>query len=150
MTQPIDDTLAERGARYGSFEGHAQITQSIKAAMFDSDNWDALDDDIKECLEMVAHKIGRIINGDPQYIDSWTDIIGYARLVEKRLIDEQTPPIDQPNAVESILDVLKRIKAEADAKNAEPCDNPECYTCHPDTAAALDTLIKAGAIRRTD
>ena len=34
---------------------------------------------------MVAHKIGRILNGDPNYIDSWHDIIGYTRLVEQRL-----------------------------------------------------------------
>ena len=85
----IDETLKERGSRYGEFPEHAEITQGIKSAMIDSNNWDGLDNDMKECLEMVAHKIGRILNGDPTYIDSWTDIIGYTRLVEKRLIDEQ-------------------------------------------------------------
>jgi len=34
---------------------------------------------------MIAHKIGRILNGDPDYQDSWHDIIGYARLVERQL-----------------------------------------------------------------
>lgn len=82
----IDDTLAERGSRYGDFEGHAYLTQCIKGAMREADGWDDLDNDMVECLEMVAHKIGRIINGDPEYVDSWTDIIGYVRLVEKRLI----------------------------------------------------------------
>ncbi len=87
----IDTTLAERGARYGEFPRHASITQNIKGAMKDSPMWNRLDPDMVECLEMVAHKVGRILNGDPNYIDSWTDIIGYARLVEKRLIDDQTP-----------------------------------------------------------
>jgi hypothetical protein len=82
----IDTTLAERGTRYGDFTGHAQITQAIKAAMVDTPRWKELKDDQKEALEMVAHKIGRILNGDPTYIDSWTDIIGYTRLVEARLI----------------------------------------------------------------
>ena len=34
---------------------------------------------------MIAHKIGRIINGDPDYDDSWADIAGYAKLVSDRL-----------------------------------------------------------------
>lgn len=87
----IDTTLAERGARYGEFNQHAAVTQSMKLAMTATRNWATLPSDMKEALEMVAHKIGRILNGDPNYIDSWTDIIGYTRLVEKRLIDEQTP-----------------------------------------------------------
>ena len=85
----IDETLKERGSRYGEFPEHAGITQGIKYAMAMGQNWETIDDDMKECLEMVAHKIGRILNGDPNYIDSWTDIIGYTRLVEKRLITEQ-------------------------------------------------------------
>lgn len=85
----IDDTLAERGTRYGEFIGHAEVTQSIKLSMVSGENWTTMDGDMKEALEMIAHKIGRIVNGDPNYVDSWTDIIGYARLVEKRLIGEQ-------------------------------------------------------------
>lgn len=81
----VDATLAERGSRYGSFTGHAKITQNIKRAMQDSPNWEKLDDDQREALEMTAHKIGRILNGDPNYADSWHDIIGYTRLVEARL-----------------------------------------------------------------
>ena len=81
----IDKTLAERGDRYGSFEGHAAVTQSIKRAMMSGQNWHRLADDQREALEMVAHKVGRILNGDPDYIDSWHDIIGYVRLVEVRL-----------------------------------------------------------------
>jgi hypothetical protein len=87
MGQNINDTLNERGNRYGEFAEHARVTQNIKRAMADSPNWVLLDDDKKEALEMVAHKIGRILNGDPYYVDSWHDIIGYARLVEKTLLD---------------------------------------------------------------
>lgn len=86
----IDLTLAERGQRYGEFTSHAEITQNLKAIMCVAPRWSDLENDQKEALEMVAHKIGRILNGDPNYIDSWTDIIGYTRLVEKRLIAEQT------------------------------------------------------------
>ena len=86
MTQDIDATLAERGSRYGTFIGHATITQQIKLPMHKSPNWDKLTPDQKECLEMIAHKIGRILNGDPNYHDSWHDIVGYTKLVADRLL----------------------------------------------------------------
>lgn len=90
----ITSTLEERGSRYGKFVSHASITQTLKAAMRGElqchgatygSNWNNLADDQKECLEMIAHKIGRILNGDPNYHDSWHDIVGYAKLVADRL-----------------------------------------------------------------
>ncbi len=85
MADNIDNTLEERGQRYGDFKSHADITQGIKAVMQDGVQWRNLSDDKKEALEMIAHKIGRILNGDPNFHDSWHDIIGYARLIEKDL-----------------------------------------------------------------
>ncbi len=82
----IENTLEERGSRYGDFTEHARITQNIKSAMQDSPNWRTLSDNKKECLEMLAHKIGRILNGDPEYHDSWHDIVGYTKLVADTLI----------------------------------------------------------------
>lgn len=89
--QDISNTLKERGSRYGKFSGHAKISQSIKEIMHLSLNWEALQPDQKEALEMVAHKIGRILNGDPSYVDSWYDIEGYVRLVRERLAHGQQP-----------------------------------------------------------
>ena len=83
----IEETLKERGDRYGSFYEHARITQNIKRAMIDSKNWTDLSDDKRETLEMIAHKIGRILNGDPEFKDSWHDIIGYTKLIERTLND---------------------------------------------------------------
>lgn len=83
--ETIESTLAERGARYGDFVTHAKITQRLKWAMKNETKWQQLEDDQKEALEMVAHKIGRILNGDPNYHDSWHDAIGYIKLVADRL-----------------------------------------------------------------
>lgn len=85
MSSNIQDTLVERGSRYGDFAGHANITQRIKFIMQNTQNWSRLKEDQKESLEMVAHKIGRILNGDPDYDDSWVDIAGYVTLVANRL-----------------------------------------------------------------
>jgi hypothetical protein len=81
----LSATLDERGKRYGVFTGHASITQRLKETMRATKNWPRLADDQKEALEMVAHKIGRVLNGDPDYDDSWVDIAGYTRLVADRL-----------------------------------------------------------------
>ena len=92
--QGIDATLEQRGNKYGEFVDHARITQNIQAAMRDSRNWATLPTDMKEALEMTAHKIGRILNGDPTFHDSWHDIIGYIRLVEKTLTPEQHAKVE--------------------------------------------------------
>lgn len=81
----IEATLQERGARYGAFKDQARISLNIKTAMADSPNWPKLEPDQREALDLLANKIGRILNGDPNYVDSWHDIEGYARLVADRL-----------------------------------------------------------------
>jgi hypothetical protein len=93
MTTDTNAMLAERGQRYGDFMGHAQVTMSLKLAIrshvyskdikMQPDQWEALD--------MICHKIGRIVNGDPNYVDSWQDIAGYASLVSNRLSGNDLP-----------------------------------------------------------
>jgi len=83
----IDDVLKERGNRYGQFQDHAALSQKLKAVMIahDADKYDKMAPDQREALEMIAHKQARILNGDPDYADSWRDIAGYATLVANRL-----------------------------------------------------------------
>lgn len=87
----LDATLAERGQRYGPFHSHAVITQEFKALIAkhtpsETGAFEAfLAPDQQEALDMICHKIGRILNGDPDYADSWHDIAGYAQLVADRL-----------------------------------------------------------------
>jgi hypothetical protein len=89
----ISQTFEERGKRYGNFFGHAEITQQLKrtADRYLSRRPPAfLAVDQEEALAMIFHKIGRIINGDPNYADSWHDIAGYAQLVADRLNEDAT------------------------------------------------------------
>ena len=89
----IQSTLEERGKRYGKFTGHAAVSQGIQAVIKDgfklneNTKFEDLDEDMQEALFMIAHKLGRIVNGDPWYADSWVDISGYAKLVSDRLED---------------------------------------------------------------
>ena len=77
----IRKTLEERGARYGSFETHAQIAQGLKAVMIATPSWEQCGAAQKQAFEVIADKIARALNGDPDYDDNWRDIIGYAQLV---------------------------------------------------------------------
>ena len=87
MTDNVDSVLSERGARYGKFVGHAVVAQDLKLvirlALEERDK--LLGPDQQEALDMICHKIARIVNGDPNYSDSWIDIAGYAKLVADRL-----------------------------------------------------------------
>ena len=85
--ETVNEILDQRGERYGSFKGQAQISQQLKASLrsFEARRGCDLDPDQREALEMIMHKIARIINGDPNYVDSWVDIAGYATLVADRL-----------------------------------------------------------------
>lgn len=123
----IDSTLDERGQRYGSFDGHAEITQGLKSVMQCTDKWALLADDQKEALEMIAHKIGRILNGDPNYIDSWHDIIGYTRLVEQRLEAEQKT-------------ARAMLEQAAAAQNAAVGAQQRMQDTRPSVAAALKQM----------
>jgi len=89
----IEATLTERGSRYGVYTEHARITQDIKTVMAKTPKWGNLEPHQKETLEMIAHKIGRILNGDPNYHDSWHDIVGYAKLTADELLPKPAPAV---------------------------------------------------------
>ncbi len=85
MPTEIDEVLKERGKRYGSFSYHARVTQDLKLVIFQNKARRDFLPDQAEALEMICHKIGRIVAGDANYADSWIDIAGYAKLVADRL-----------------------------------------------------------------
>ena len=81
----VSAILKERGARYGDFSEVAELSQALKRYMRKSSRWEHLSPTQRESLEMTANKLSRILNGDPDYIDSWQDIVGYMTLVVEDL-----------------------------------------------------------------
>lgn len=81
--------LNERRAQHGSLVNHACVCQAMKRAMRDSLGWDRLADDMKEAADMIVHKLARTLSGNPNYIDHWADICGYAQLVVDRLEQQE-------------------------------------------------------------
>lgn len=88
----MKEILEERGKRYGSWKNHAAISQDIQNAIAlgvsnrgDGMSLNDFEPYMLETLVMISNKIGRIVNGDPYYDDSWRDIAGYATLVVEEL-----------------------------------------------------------------
>lgn len=83
----VDDTLDARAVKYGKFIEGAEVMQMLKRvvqnALMTRDK--VLAHDQAEALDMIIHKIGRIVNGNPDVVDHWLDIAGYAKLVADRL-----------------------------------------------------------------
>lgn len=81
----VTKTLTERGKSYGRFDIQAAYSQLLKSTFRDSPHWDRLQPYQRESLEMIAVKLARILHGDPNHVDGWHDIAGYATLVESIL-----------------------------------------------------------------
>jgi hypothetical protein len=85
----IDDTIREREETHGRFQDNASTSQRLKAVVrTDRNLWMSLEPIHRESIDMVFHKIARIINGDAGHADHWHDIAGYATLVEQYINKE--------------------------------------------------------------
>jgi hypothetical protein len=86
-TTNVDKTLDARAEMYGKFKDGASLMQAVKRelAAHAAKHGKTFADDQWEALEMIVHKMGRIVNGDPDVVDHWVDIAGYATLISDRL-----------------------------------------------------------------
>jgi len=74
------DIIQERAKTHGDYKSTAAWSQSLKDMFRSSGNWNTMTDGQKEALEMIAVKLARLLNGNPQFPDHWDDIAGYGRL----------------------------------------------------------------------
>ena len=83
----VDAILDARAENYGKFIDGAEIMQMLKRMVhgYIEKRGTQLAFDQRESIDMIIHKLGRIINGNPDHVDSWRDIAGYATLVADRL-----------------------------------------------------------------
>lgn len=81
-----NELLANRRKTHGSFNDHARITQRLKMVITEElaererRSQVPLSMTQLESLEMILHKIGRIIAGYAAFEDHWADIAGYAKI----------------------------------------------------------------------
>lgn len=78
MTDTTQAILIERAKTHGDYGDHARITQGLKRILRAERK--TLSDPHQEAIEMILHKIGRVIAGNADFNDHWDDIAGYAKL----------------------------------------------------------------------
>lgn len=73
----VHQILQKRPTTHGPFHVVARIAQDTKAVWKGAEGWEKLDMAQREALEMVAHKVARILAGDPAVREHWVDGAGY-------------------------------------------------------------------------
>ena len=74
----IEDTIEARGATHGDPERNAVVYTELRDIFATGRRLDLLQE---WALDMIAHKLARIVTGNPNEPDHWHDIAGYATIV---------------------------------------------------------------------
>jgi hypothetical protein len=103
LTSSINDTIREREQRYGSLDRVSLVSQLLKEIIHDT-QYRGLRSQFhylhEEALDMICHKLARIICGDPNYADSWHDLGGFAVRVAQ-ILDERNKEANNGNGNEA-------------------------------------------------
>jgi hypothetical protein len=85
----VESVLQDRGKTHGAFKDHARIVGRLKDIVSEEcrdrclRGQQPLTPEHREALDMIMHKVGRIIAGQAEFADHWVDIAGYAKLCAK-------------------------------------------------------------------
>ena len=77
MTDDTVQLLNQREKTHGQYGTLSFLSQSFKEVARGAENWEKLNDGHKEAVDMICHKLARILNGDANYEDHWEDGSGY-------------------------------------------------------------------------
>lgn len=80
----IDKTLNERQHTHGDFKTNAACSQALKKVCLAHNSTD-LTHVQQEAVDNICQKLARILTGNPNHVDNWHDIAGYATLAEREL-----------------------------------------------------------------
>lgn len=81
--ETIDTTLTTRGGTHGDYTENANISQQLKEVIRSCRGYKRLPATHAEALDMIMHKVARIMAGNAEFYDHWHDIAGYATLAER-------------------------------------------------------------------
>jgi len=82
MQTNVTEVLAERQGTHGSFRENARCSQQLKQIVLEHGE-PLLNAVQREAMDNICQKISRIITGNPNRVDSWVDIAGYATLAAR-------------------------------------------------------------------
>lgn len=151
-----EEILNEREKTHGDYKDTARLSWSFKHTVreeLDSQSKDMrrnVDIGQQEAIEMILHKIARIICGDPNHSDHWDDIAGYAMLGKGEDKEEECKKCE--NRMCACMECLKKYcdgkivdfytKEEAKPKGNYHVmkDAPKCDKCGEECETTCFTL----------
>jgi hypothetical protein len=81
---PVEELLVEREKTHGPYAVKCEIIMAIMREV--EGHRGHLSDVQNVSLDMIIHKMGRVLAGDANCADHWDDIAGYAKLVTRDLM----------------------------------------------------------------
>lgn len=87
----VNKILEDRGKTHGDFKHQSELSNMLKLAVrnYPDSKWSYINPYQRESIEMICHKLSRILVGDPNEVDHWDDIAGYATLVANQLREDK-------------------------------------------------------------
>jgi len=85
----IKAILAERGATYGEYPVGAKIAMDLFDVAQASPSYRKMTAAQQYAVFMILAKLSRALNGDPNHVDDWADVVGYATLVLNTLTGDE-------------------------------------------------------------
>jgi hypothetical protein len=108
MPRVAKQLVAARPKTHGNIEDVANTSQGIMGVLRRSPNWEGLSNVRKESILLIAHKLARIVSGNPDHADHWDDIGGYAELGK----NNAQAPAEMPVAA-SLKRAARKVKKVA-------------------------------------
>lgn len=90
MENKTEEILKARRHTHGDFNVNANFCQMLKMMIrnqLEQDPTRVITYVQLEALDNICQKVARIVTGNPNHVDSWDDIAGYARLASKSITD---------------------------------------------------------------
>lgn len=81
-------TIPNRDDQHGGMEAVGSISQRLKDVLRTGANWQHLSNAQREALDMMMHKVARIMSGDLTVKDHWIDAGGYPLCIARQMEDE--------------------------------------------------------------
>lgn len=85
MILEINEILEQRAKTHGDFTKNSELSQMFKKFVKEFSKGKDMPYPIREGLDMILHKISRVICGNHLEPDHFRDIAGYATLITKYL-----------------------------------------------------------------
>ena len=113
----INDILDQRQKTHGNFEKVARLDTELFST-FNTYLYSSLSNEQYCAIKMILHKIARIGCGDPEFIDHWQDIIGYAQLIingikdRDQILTDEEKNILTNEEIDALLATYRKTETE--------------------------------------